>query len=84
MLKNFDPRFALQSYNRPQARGRRQARLPGQKCIKKTAGTHLMSCTSTNVMFNLVYISSGIQNTVCKQTVPVAKEYLMKVLFTLY
>ena len=35
-------------------------------------------------MFYSVYISSGIQNTVCKQKVPVAKKYLMKVMFTLY
>ena len=43
-------------------RGSRQACIPCQKCVKKTASTHLMSCTSTNMMitvqmFNLVYIS---------------------------
>ena len=56
-----------------------------------TAG-HLMSCTATNMrcllcsmqMFNLAYISSEIQNTVCKQMAPVAtKKYLMKIMFTL-
>ena len=36
-----------------QARRKRQTRLPGQKCVKKTASTHLMSCTSTNLSFLL-------------------------------
>ena len=34
----------------PRARGSRQARLPGQKCVKKTSSTHLMSCTSTTCL----------------------------------
>ena len=37
MLKTFDPSFVLQSHNGivSQARGRRQARPPGQKCVKQ-------------------------------------------------
>ena len=35
-------------------------------------------------MFNLVYKSSGIQNTVCKQKAGFAKNDFMKVMFTLY
>ena len=75
-----------------QARGSRQALLPGQKCVKKKkekkkkdkhTSTQLMSRGSTNMwcllcnamqMLSLVYIASGIQNTVCKQKAPFAKK----------
>ena len=85
MLKNFRFQVCVMKLQQglTQARGSRQANLPGP---------NLMSCTSTNMwwllcsmqMFNLVYISSGIQNTVCKQKAPCAKKYLNKVMFTLH
>ena len=62
--KNFQPQVCATKPQRgmSQAKGSRQALLPGQKCVKKTAVTHLVSCTSINMscllcsamqMFNL-------------------------------
>ena len=62
-----------------QDRGSRQARLPCQKDSEHTPHVlyiyqHVVFTMQCMQMFNLVYISSGIQNTVCKQKVPVAKK----------
>ena len=44
-----------------------------------------MSCLLCSMqMFNLVYISAGIQNTVSNKMHLLQKRYLMKVMFTLY
>ena len=90
MLKMFDPTFLLQCRNRACLKPEvvdRLVFLAKNMLNRQQAHTlcpvHLPTCDvhCSMQMFNLVYVSSGIQNTVCKQKAPFAKKVFNETLY---